>query len=304
MYIDLPRFDLPVVFGEIEYTLPSLPALVTSNAGPGQPTTGPAVAPSSIATILSRPDSGLFSIIDPEIARDNIVEAKHLRLVRSHRSGPLDREMKPNAVTRDQLNAILDYPPTQALTSAEANLLWQFRFYLTRDKRGLTKLLKSIKWSDRDEVKQAVETLLPMWAEIEIGDALELLGPGEAFRDRRVRSYAVKQIARADDEAGLSKACERRKADMTYRNWLCTSCSWCRPSSSNRRLRTLLHRLHREVQLPRVLRKLARTAQRIYQLSKTSSSVALCRIRSSETTSIGTSWSSWRTRPSERCTAV
>ena len=39
-----------------------------------------------------------------------------------------------------------------------------------------------------------------MWSEIEIGDALELLGPGEAFRDRRVRGFAVKQIARADDE--------------------------------------------------------------------------------------------------------
>jgi phosphatidylinositol 3-kinase len=45
-----------------------------------------------------------------------------------------------------------------------------------------------------------VEVLLPLWSEIEIGDALELLGPGDAFRDRRVRGYAVKQISRADDE--------------------------------------------------------------------------------------------------------
>lgn len=45
-----------------------------------------------------------------------------------------------------------------------------------------------------------------MWAEIEIGDAMELLGPGEAFRDRRVRGYAVKQIARADDEVGRPPA--------------------------------------------------------------------------------------------------
>lgn len=89
------------------------------------------------------------------------------------------------------------------MSSAESNLLWQFRFYLTRDKRALTKFLKSIRWSDREEVKQAVEVLLPMWSEIEIGDALELLGPGEAFRDRRVRGYAVKQISRADDEVGL-----------------------------------------------------------------------------------------------------
>jgi hypothetical protein len=31
-------------------------------------------------------------------------------------------------------------------------------------------------------------------------DALELLGPNEAFRDRRVRGYAVKQVARVDDD--------------------------------------------------------------------------------------------------------
>ena len=35
---------------------------------------------------------------------ENPVEDKHRRLVRSHRSGPLDREMKPNAVIRDELN--------------------------------------------------------------------------------------------------------------------------------------------------------------------------------------------------------
>lgn len=57
-----------------------------------------------------------------------------------------------------------------------------------------------MRWNDREEVKQAVEVLLPMWTEIEIGDALELLGPGEAFRERRVRGFAVKQISRADDE--------------------------------------------------------------------------------------------------------
>ena len=39
-----------------------------------------------------------------------------------------------------------------------------------------------------------------MWSDIEIGDALELLGPGQAFRDRRVRGFAVRQISRADDE--------------------------------------------------------------------------------------------------------
>lgn len=52
------------------------------------------------------------------------------------------------------------------------------------------------------EVKQAVEELLPMWTEIDTDDALELLGPGTV--DSRVRAFAVRQLARADDD--VSKA--------------------------------------------------------------------------------------------------
>lgn len=77
-------------------------------------------------------------------------------------------------------------------------MIWKFRFYLTRDKRGLTKFLKSVTWRDPSEVKQAVEELLPQWTEIDIDDALELLGPGTV--DSRVRAYAVKQLSRADDD--------------------------------------------------------------------------------------------------------
>ena len=50
------------------------------------------------------------------------------------------------------------------------------------------------------EVKQAVEELLPMWTEIDTDDALELLGPSTV--DSRVRAFAVKQLARADDDVG------------------------------------------------------------------------------------------------------
>lgn len=49
-------------------------------------------------------DPHLWVVVDPEIARTNPVEDKHRRLVRSHRSGPLDRELKPNAKLRDDLN--------------------------------------------------------------------------------------------------------------------------------------------------------------------------------------------------------
>lgn len=61
----------------------------------------------------------------------------------------------------------------------------------------MTKFLKCVTWSDATEAKQAVE-LLSQWANIDVDDALELLGPN--FHNRSVRSYAVKQLGRADDD--------------------------------------------------------------------------------------------------------
>ncbi|KAF9330420.1 Phosphatidylinositol (PI) 3-kinase [Podila minutissima] len=105
-------------------------------------------------------------IFDEHISRENPVEAKHRRLVRSHRNSPLDRELKPNPKIRDELNA-------------------------------LTKFLKSVVWSDPAEAKQAVD-LLPAWVDIDVDDALELLG--SAFENREVRSYAVGQLRSANDD--------------------------------------------------------------------------------------------------------
>lgn len=201
-----------------EYPPAVLASLTPSSSIPATATPLAPTAPTPFS--FSQPgETHLFTIVDPEIARENPVEAKHRRLVRSHRNGPLDRELKPNAKIRDELNVrprfltlscsptepsisqeILRYPPTQTLTAPQRDLVWQFRFYLTRDKRALTKFLKSVVWSDSGEVKQAVETLLPMWAEVEMDDALELLGPGEGFRDQRVRAYAVLQLGKADDD--------------------------------------------------------------------------------------------------------
>ncbi|KAI0350030.1 atypical/PIKK/PI3K protein kinase [Trametes cingulata] len=187
LYIDLPRFDFPVIFSEPDAS--SVPS--TSTVSPV--VTTPAPPTSSLAA-----DTHLWQTVDPDIARENPVEDKHRRLVRSHRSSPYDRELKPNAKIRDELSHILNYAPSQPLTSEEKDLIWKFRFYLTRDKRGLTKFLKSVTWRDPSEVKQAVEELLPMWTEIDIDDALELLGPNTV--DSRVRAYAVKQLSRADDD--------------------------------------------------------------------------------------------------------
>ncbi|KAG0094700.1 Phosphatidylinositol (PI) 3-kinase [Podila epicladia] len=155
--IDLPRFDFPVIFDEHEYQMKQHP-LFNNFATPTN-----SVPPS---TQTSSGPNSIFIVEDHEIARENPVEAKHRRLVRSHRNSPLDRELKPNPKIRDELNA-------------------------------LTKFLKSVVWSDPAEAKQAVD-LLPDWVNIDVDDALELLG--SAFENREVRSYAVGQLRSANDD--------------------------------------------------------------------------------------------------------
>ncbi|KAF9264846.1 phosphatidylinositol 3-kinase [Marasmius fiardii PR-910] len=194
LYIDLPRFDFPVIFCEPEPPAPSS-SLPSSSVTPAHPHPQ---TPTTTSTASF--DAHLWSVIDPEVSRENPVEDKHRRLVRSHRSGPYDRDLKPNAKDRDFISQILAYSPSHPLTSEEKDLIWKFRFYLARDKKSqsLTKFLKAVTWRDPSEVKQAVEELLPQWTEIDLDDALELLGPGTV--DSRVRAFAVRQLSRADDD--------------------------------------------------------------------------------------------------------
>ncbi|KAJ3129548.1 Phosphatidylinositol (PI) 3-kinase [Nowakowskiella sp. JEL0407] len=169
--IELPLFDFPLVYYEKEYIFP------------------PHLAQSS---------SDICIIQDSEANRnDNPVENKHRKLVRSHRTTQLDRELKPNARIRDDLNTILRYPPTKILTPEEKDLIWKFRFSLSKDKKALTKFIKSVEWNDAIEEKQAVE-LLHSWVEIDVEDALELLGP--TFTHPEVRYHGVAQLNKAEDD--------------------------------------------------------------------------------------------------------
>ena len=139
---------------------------------------------------------------DPEIFQENPVELQHRKLARSHRCDTVDRELKPNPKFRDELNDILRYPPTKVLSDLEKDLIWRFRYYLTREKKAMTKFLKCVVWSDPVEARQASEMYfyiisLLNWVEIDIEDSLELLSP--AFTNSRVRSFAVMQLKKAND---------------------------------------------------------------------------------------------------------
>lgn len=108
--------------------------------------------------------------------QENLVERKHHRLARSARSGLSDRDVKPTAAVRDQLQTIVRYPPTTTLTSEEQDLVWKYRFYLTTHKKALTKFLKCINWEINSEARQAI-ALLKQWMPMDVEDALELLSP-------------------------------------------------------------------------------------------------------------------------------
>ncbi|KAF9894558.1 Phosphatidylinositol (PI) 3-kinase [Aspergillus nanangensis] len=198
LYVEFPRFDHPVVWSDYEYPPPPIPSY---------PQTGPASANSALKPlpevrfgpgIEGADDDGVVRIYDPEVGQTgNPCEDKHRRLIRSHRTGIMDRDLKPNPKIRDEFNVILSYEPTQDLTAEEKDLVWRFRYYLTREKRALTKFVKSVNWRDVGESHQAVE-ILPKWTEIDVDDALELLGP--TFDNAAVRSYAVERLRKADDE--------------------------------------------------------------------------------------------------------
>ncbi|KEY68734.1 hypothetical protein S7711_00606 [Stachybotrys chartarum IBT 7711] len=202
--VELPRFDFPVVFADHEYEPPPISALQPlsasqANLAQRQPQVqyGPGI--NAVEESWNSPGARLVNVYDPEVGqRDNPAEAKHRRLFRSsHRHGILDKDLKPNAKVRDELNLIMSYSPTHLLSPEEMDLVWKFRYHLTRDKRALTKFVKSVNWRDQGESKQAIQ-VLGRWTEIDVDDALEILGP--VFDNPGVRSYAVHRLRKSGDE--------------------------------------------------------------------------------------------------------
>ncbi|KAH7963432.1 hypothetical protein HPB52_021159 [Rhipicephalus sanguineus] len=139
----------------------------------------------------------IVTVPDPDVSLENLVESKHHKLSRSLRSGLTDKDLKPNAATRDQLNVIVNYPSTKTLTSEEQDLVWKFRFYLQSQKKALAKFVKCVNWQSGPEAKQAVE-LMRTWQPMDVDDALELLGP--QFVHPAVRRYAVARLRQAHSD--------------------------------------------------------------------------------------------------------
>jgi phosphatidylinositol 3-kinase len=202
LYIDFPKFDHPVVFVDHEYPAPPVSPMQSSTAElrlkpPPEVSYGPGIDMDRDSSGVTPPGK-LIKIYDPEVGiRDNPAESKHRRLVRNQRTGVLDRDLRPTARYRDELNAIMSYGPLHELTEEQKDHVWKYRHYLTRDKRALTKFVKSVTWNDDAEAREAV-AILSKWTAIDVDDALELLGP--TFYNAEVRAYAVDRLRKADDD--------------------------------------------------------------------------------------------------------
>lgn len=98
--IDFPMFEFPILFTDHEYP-PTLPA-----HGTQAPNITLRPPPIPAGDPFNDPFGGrIVKIYDPEVfARDNPAESMHRRLVRSHRTNLLNRDLKPNAKIRDELN--------------------------------------------------------------------------------------------------------------------------------------------------------------------------------------------------------
>ena len=206
LFIELPRFDFPIVFADHDYPPPPISQLQNTSLSqsnvvlrrPPEVNYGPGI--NGLGDDDDKDAGGrLVCVYDPEVGqKENWVESKHRRLIRSHRTGAMDRDMKPNARVRDDLNLILAYSPTRVLIPNEKDLIWTYRHHLTRDKRALTKFVKSVNWEETGgELREAVQ-MLSRWAEIDVDDALELLGPN--FDNPAVRAFAVDRLRKSDDD--------------------------------------------------------------------------------------------------------
>jgi len=140
--------------------------------------------------------SEIIRVIDPEIQAENLAEMKHHKLARARRTGQSEKDLKPNAETRNRLNDIISYPNTQTLSSEEKDLVWQYRFYLSANKKALAKFVKCVDWNTKTEANQALD-LLHRWHPMDVEDALELLGP--SFKHPGVRKYAVGRMRSSPD---------------------------------------------------------------------------------------------------------
>ncbi|OEL23829.1 Phosphatidylinositol 3-kinase, root isoform [Dichanthelium oligosanthes] len=119
----------------------------------------------------------LVTVWDPELGRTNPSEHKQLKLARSLTRGIVDRDLKPSSNERKLLQTIIKFPPTRTLEVDEKQLVWKFRFSLMSEKKALTKFVRSVDWSDNQNMMPEFEKARPPLVITELRVPLLLFPP-------------------------------------------------------------------------------------------------------------------------------
>ncbi|CCK67951.1 phosphatidylinositol 3-kinase VPS34 KNAG_0A02620 [Huiozyma naganishii CBS 8797] len=192
--IEFPVFDLPIVYTEkkamdIQRNIPTISNYETTKED--------VRGPPQVRISLGDKTQSTLKFYDPDQFNSNPIEEKYRRLERAAKHSDWDKQVKPNARKRDYLNKIINYPPGRQLTAQEKGSVWKYRYYLINNRKALTKLLQSTNLNEESESAEVLE-MMDTWAEINIEDALELLGP--EFSNLSVRSYAVNRLKKASNK--------------------------------------------------------------------------------------------------------
>lgn len=153
---------------------------------------------SSSYTSSSKEPLNLITVWDPELNEENPSERKYRKLARDILRGSIDPNLKPSRDENVRIEALLA-TPTSTLKMDDKDLLWKFRYTLIDNKKAVVKFLLSVDWNEETERQQTAD-LLNQWCEIDIADALKLLGREKEFKHEIVRNFAVSTLAKAKNE--------------------------------------------------------------------------------------------------------
>ncbi|CEG46181.1 Phosphatidyl inositol kinase (PIK-A) [Plasmopara halstedii] len=216
LWLEMPYFGDVVVYEEEPYSQRNLTSSYTADVVPRRTKYDTNTVSSSnssydthtlsgsydLATATtpstSRELPSLVTVWDPDLNEDNPAERKYRRLARDILRGSIDPNLKPSRDEKARIELLLA-TPTDNLKNEDKDLLWKFRYTLTDNKKAVVKFLLSVDWKDELEVKQATD-LLSQWCEIDIADALKLLGREKEFKHEIVRHFAVSTLATAKNE--------------------------------------------------------------------------------------------------------
>ncbi|XP_064642424.1 phosphatidylinositol 4,5-bisphosphate 3-kinase catalytic subunit alpha isoform-like isoform X2 [Lineus longissimus] len=101
----------------------------------------------------------------------------------------------------DQMNKIIARDPLSEMSEQEKELLWKWREVCQTKPDSLPKLLKAVKWNQREDVAQ-LYVLLNKWPTVSEETAMELLDCD--YLDLRVRTFAVSCLEKTLSDEKIS----------------------------------------------------------------------------------------------------